>query len=202
MGIIVAHEFMTLDGVMQAPGAPDEDREGGFDQGGWQAPHVGEDTGQSILDHYQGMEALLLGRKTYDIFAAYWPSAPADIPFTGWFNSAPKYVVSRTLERADWAGTTILRGAGTGEITPVKAQHNEIHVVGSGALVRSLLASELVDRLNIWVHPVVLGAGKRLFGDGTTPAAMRLVESQRFEKGTVLLTYEPAGKPEYGNMAE
>lgn len=202
MGTIVAHEFITLDGVMQSPGAPDEDREGGFEQGGWQAPYVGGDTGSVVADLYQGMDALLLGRKTYDIFAAYWPSASTDIPFTEMFNNAPKYVVSRSLERADWPGTTILRGASAGEIAPVKERHNEVHVVGSGVLMQSLLAHNLVDRMNIWLHPVLLGAGKRLFLDGIAPASLRLLESRPFASGTVLLTYERAGKPEYGNVDE
>lgn len=202
MGIIVAHEFVTLDGVMQAPGAPDEDREGGFDHGGWQAPFVGDEAGPLVAEQYQSMDALLLGRKTYDIFAAYWPQAPSDIPFTAMFNNAPKYVVSRSLERADWTGTTILRGADAAELAPVKDRHGEIHVVGSGSLMQSLLANGVVDRMNIWVYPVLLGTGKRLFGEGTAPATWRLLDSRRFASGAVLLKYERAGRPEYGNMAE
>jgi len=201
MGIIVAHEFITLDGVMQSPGAPDEDREGGFEHGGWQAPYGEEDTGALVAEQYQGMDALLIGRKTYDIFAGYWPTASADIPFTALFNNSPKYVVSRTLDRADWAGTTILRAAGTSEIAPLKERHSSIHVAGSGALMRSLLASNLVDRLNVWLYPVLLGSGKRLFGDGIAPAAMRLTESHAFPKGSVLLAYERAGEPTYGDLA-
>jgi dihydrofolate reductase len=202
MGIIVAHEFITLDGVMQAPGAPDEDREGSFEHGGWQAPYVGDEAGSLVFEQYQSMDALLLGRKTYDIFAAYWPYAPSDIPFTVLFNSAPKYVVSRSLDRADWADTTILRGAGAAELAPVKERHTEVHVVGSGSLMQSLLANGLVDRINIWVYPVLLGTGKRLFREGIAPAAMRRLDSRSFASGAVLLKYERAGKPEYGNMAE
>ena len=203
MGVIVAHEFVTLDGVMQSPGAPDEDREGGFEHGGWQAPYGGDDeAGHLVFEQYRSMEALLLGRKTYDIFAAYWPHAPTEIPFTEMFNEAPKYVVSRSLERADWANTTILRGAGPSEIAPLKERHAELDVVGSGSLLRSLLASGLVDRMNIWVYPVLLGAGKRLFGEGIQPTAMRLLDSRTFSDGVIALKYERAGKPEYGNMAE
>lgn len=202
MGIIVAHEFVTLDGVMQSPGAPDEDREGGFEHGGWQAPYVGDEAGPLVFEQYQSMNALLLGRKTYDIFAGYWPQAPADIPFTALFNNAPKYVVSRSLDRTDWRGTTILRGAGGAEIEPVKQQHTEVHVVGSGALMQSLLANGLVDRINLWVYPVLLGTGKRLFREGIAPTALRLLDSRSFASGAVVLKYERAGKPGYGNMAE
>jgi dihydrofolate reductase len=202
MGIVVAHEFVTLDGVMQAPGAPDEDREGGFKHGGWQAPYVGDDAGSLVFEQYQSMDALLLGRKTYDIFAGYWPRAAADIPFTALFNDAPKYVVSRSMERANWANTTILRGADAAEFAPVKERHSEVHLVGSGSLMQSLLANDLVDRINLWVYPVLLGTGKRLFGEGIAPAAMRLLDSRSFASGAVVLKYERVGKPGYGNMAE
>ncbi|MGE5597180.1 MAG: dihydrofolate reductase family protein [Hyphomicrobiales bacterium] len=202
MGIIVAHEFVTLDGVMQSPGTPDEDREGGFEHGGWQAPYVDSEAGEIVFEHYRGMEALLLGRKTYDIFAGYWPTAPSDIPFTDLFNRSPKYVVSRSLAGPKWQGTTILRAADASAIAPLKERHNEVHVVGSGSLMRSLLANNLVDRLNLWVYPVLLGTGKRLFGEGIAPAAMRLLEARPFPSGAVLLNYERAGRPAYGNMAE
>ncbi len=202
MGIIVAHEFMTLDGVMQSPGGPDEDREGGFEHGGWQAPYVSEEVGSLVADQYRSMEALLLGRKTYDNFAGYWPNASPEIPFTGMFNNAPKYVVSRGLERADWVNTTILRGATVAEIAPLKERHAQLDVVGSGNLMQTLLANGLVDRLNILLYPVLLGSGKRLFEGGIAPAAMTLVESRSFDQGVVLLKYERAGGVDYGNMAE
>jgi dihydrofolate reductase len=202
MGILVAHEFVTLDGVMQSPGSPDEDREGGFEHGGWQAPYATGEGGALVAAQYQSMDALLLGRKTYAMFATYWPTASADIPFTGMFNDAPKYVVSRTLDRADWANTTILRGAGADEVAPVTDRHSEVHVVGSGALMQSLLANGLVDRLNIWIFPVLLGTGKRLFGDGIAPTAMRMVESRALASGAIVVTYERAGAPSYGNMGD
>lgn len=200
MAIIVAHEFITLDGVMQAPGAPDEDREGGFDHGGWQAPYVGDGSGGLVFEQYQSMDAMLLGRKTFEIFAAYWPDAPSDIPFTALFNDAPKYVVSRSLDRATWSGTTILRAASPTELAPVTDRHQEVHVVGSGSLMQSLLAYDLVDRINIWIYPVLLGTGKRLFREGIAPAAMRLIDTRSFDSGAVLLKYERVGKPRYGDM--
>ncbi len=203
MGRIIAHEFVTLDGVMQSPGAPDEDREGSFEHGGWQAPYTGDDeAGPLVFEQYRSMDALLLGRKTYDIFAGYWPKASSDIPFTRLFNEAPKYVVSRGIERADWAGTTILRGAGVEEVEPVKEQHGEVHVVGSGSLMQTLFANGLVDQINMWVYPVLLGTGKRLFRAGIAPAAMRLLDSRTFASGVVVLKYERVGKPGYGNMGE
>lgn len=202
MGVIIAHEFITLDGVMQSPGSPGEDREGGFEHGGWQAPYTGDDTGSLVAEQYQGMEALLLGRKTYDIFAAYWPTAPAEIPFTAMFNNAPKYVVSRSLERPTWANTNVIRAATASEITPIKERHAEVHVVGSGALMQALLAERLVDRLNLWLYPIVLGSGKRLFRDGIAPAGFALVESRPFPSGAVMLRYERVGTPGYGTMGE
>lgn len=202
MGIIVAHEFMTLDGVVQAPGGPDEDQENGFTHGGWQAPYTGDDTGEVVVAWYESMSALLLGRKTYDIFAGYWPLVPAGNPFADRFNTSPKYVVSRGLEHADWAGTTILRDATPAEIAPLKERHAELHVVGSSALMQTLLAHNLVDRLDILLYPVLLGSGKRLFRDGIAPAAMTLVNSRIFPGGPIALTYERAGRPAYGTMSE
>jgi len=201
VGIIVAHEFMTLDGVIQSPGSPEEDPEGNFPHGGWQAPYVSDETGTLVASQYRSMEALLLGRKTYDIFAGYWPHASPDIPFTSMFNNAPKYVVSRGLERADWVNTSILRDAGAAEIEPLKARHAQVDVVGSGDLMQTLLANGLVDRLNILLYPVILGSGKRLFDAGIAPAAMSLVESRSFASGVVMLKYERTGMPSYGNMA-
>src|SRR6266498_3827461 len=139
MGELVVNMFTSLDGVLQGPGAPDEDREGGFEYGGWQAPYFDEESGKVISDHIAGLEALLLGRKTYEIFAAYWPKQPAENP--------------------------------------------------------------IAARLNLWVFPVLLGSGKRLFAEGTVPTALRLVESATFPKGAVHLTYERAGKPTFGSMA-
>ena len=202
MGKLVVTEFMTLDGVAQAPGGPDEDREGGFSHGGWQAPFGDEASGAAVFDQAKTMDALLLGRKTYEIFANFWPGAPQDIPFTGLLNGVPKYVASRTLTGSlAWHGSELLAGDFAESITDVKARHDEVHVIGSLDLVQSLLRLGLVDRLDLWQFPVVLGSGKHVFADGTVPTALRLTESVTYTDGTLQLTYETAGMPTYGDMA-
>jgi dihydrofolate reductase len=202
VGRLIVTEFVTLDGVAQAPGAPDEDREGGFAHGGWQAPLLDEQSGQSMFEQAAGMSALLLGRRTYEIFAGYWPTAPDDIPFTGLLNRVPKYVASRTLtEPLGWAGSTLLGGDLAAGIAELTDRHDEVHVIGSLDLVQSLLGLGLVDRLNLWLYPLLLGTGKHLFAGGTVPSALRLVESVPYTGGTVQLTYDAAGAPSYGNLA-
>ncbi|MEU8069310.1 dihydrofolate reductase family protein [Micromonospora sp. NPDC049151] len=202
MGKLIATEFLTLDGVAQAPGEPDEDREGGFSHGGWQMPLLDEASGAAMFQQASGMDALLLGRKTYDIFAGYWPKAPADIPFTGLLNGVPKYVASRTLaEPLTWANSTLVDGDLAERVAEMKDRHAEVHVIGSLDLMRSLLRHGLVDRLNLWLYPVVLGTGKRLFGEGTVPTALRLTESVIHAHGALRLTYEPVGAPTYGDAA-
>ncbi|WBC11007.1 dihydrofolate reductase family protein [Micromonospora sp. WMMA1947] len=202
MGKLIVTEFLTVDGVAQAPGEPDEDREGGFSHGGWQMPLLDDASGAVMFQQASSMDALLLGRKTYDIFAGYWPKAPADIPFTGLLNGVPKYVVSRTLtEPLAWANSSLVSGDLAERVTEMKARHDEVHVIGSLDLAQSLLRAGLVDRLNLWVYPVVLGTGKRLFGEGTVPTALRLTESVTHAHGTLQLTYEPAGAPTYGDAA-
>jgi dihydrofolate reductase len=186
---------------MQAPGMPEEDREGGFDQGGWQVPYFDEESGQVMTEAITGFDALLLGRKTYEIFAGYWPYAPADDPIATRLNEAPKYVASRTLDALGWNNSTLLKGDIADEVARLTEAYDEIHTSGSGNLVQSLMKNELVDQYNVWVYPVLLGGGKRLFGEGTIPTALRLVESRAFGNGAVLLTYEPTGKPEYGSTA-
>jgi dihydrofolate reductase len=200
MGTLIVTEFVTLDGVAQAPGAPDEDREGNFTHGGWQAPLVG-DEGDEVFEQAKTMDALLLGRKTYDIWADYWPSAPEEIPFTRLLNEVPKYVASRT--RADplgWPGSTVVGEPIAETVASLKGRHDEVHVIGSLDLVQSLLGLGLVDRLELWVHPVLLGSGKKVFGDGTVPTVLRLIESATYPSGVVQLTYSPAGTPTYGTM--
>ncbi|WP_374538391.1 dihydrofolate reductase family protein [Micromonospora aurantiaca (nom. illeg.)] len=202
MGKLIVTEFLTLDGVAQAPGEPDEDREGGFNHGGWQMPLLDEKSGAVMFQQASSMGALLLGRKTYDIFAGYWPKAPADIPFTGLLNGVPKYVASRTLaEPLTWTNSSLVKGDLAERVTEMNGRHGEVHVIGSLDLVQSLLRLGLVDRLNLWVYPVVLGTGKRLFGEGTVPSALRLTESVTHAHGTLQLTYEPAGAPTYGDAA-
>jgi dihydrofolate reductase len=148
------------------------------------------------------MDALLVGRRTYEIFADYWPNAPEEIPFTGLLNAIPKYVASRTLDGPlEWRGSTIVGESITEDVTSLKQRHDELHVIGSLDLVQSLLRAGLVDRLNLWLYPVLLGSGKRVFGDGTVPAALRLIESVTYPNGTVQLSYETAGAPTYGTVA-
>lgn len=203
MGRLVVTEFVTLDGVAQAPGEPGEDRDGGFTHGGWQAPLVDEGTGAAMFEQAKGMDALLLGRRTYEIFAGYWPSAPEEVPFTSLLNGVPKYVASRTLtEPLAWQGSTVVLGDLTAAVEAMKQRHDEVHVIGSLDLVQSLLRHDLVDRLNLWQHPVLLGSGKRVFAGGTVPAALRLSESVTHPTGTVQLTYETAGAPAYAPWAE
>lgn len=202
MGKLIVTEFMTLDGVAQAPGGPDEDKESGFAYGGWQAPLIEPAADGLVFAQAEHMDALLLGRKTYDIFAAYWPSAPDEIEFKGLLNRVPKYVASRSLaDPLEWSNASVLPG-GLGEsVAALKERHDEVHVIGSLDLLQSLLDLGLVDRLNLWVYPLVLGRGKRVFGSGTVPAALRLADSTVFPNGTVKLDYEPAGAPATGDMS-
>ena len=195
MGIIQVDLFLTLDGVYQAPGGPDEDRAGGFDLGGWQGAYFDNESGATIGAGIERIDALLLGRRTYDIFAGYWPDHGHADPIAAKFNTVPKFVVSRTLTDPSWEGTTVLTEVAA-EVRALKDRFDEIHVIGSGDLVRTLLREDLVDRLNLLLYPLVLGSGKRVFGDGTAPAAFTLAQPPRaFPKGAVSLVYERAGDP-------
>lgn len=201
MGQIVVTEFITLDGVAQAPGGPEEDPAGGFAHGGWQAPFHDERAGRVMFERASTMDALLLGRRTYDIFAGYWPTASPEMPFTDLLNRVPKYVASSSLtEPLDWAGTTLLGGDLGESVAELKARHEEVHVIGSLDLVRSLLRGGHVDRLELWVYPLLLGGGKRPFGDEIAPARLRLAESTTYPNGTLQLSYEAAGEPTYGTV--
>jgi dihydrofolate reductase len=200
MGKIIVTEFVTLDGVAQAPGGPEEDPEGGFAFGGWQAPLFEETSGDVMFERARRMDALLLGRRTYEIFAGYWPNAPEEIPFTGLLNRVPKYVASRTLtDPLTWQGSTVVA---EDDIAALKDRHDEVHVIGSLDLVQSLLRLGVVDRFELWQYPLVLGEGKRVFETGAAPTAMRLAESATHPNGVLELVYEPVGKPTTGNMAE
>jgi dihydrofolate reductase len=201
MGKLIVTEFVTLDGVAQAPGGPDEDRDGGFTHGGWQAPLRDQQAGGVLFERASRMDALLLGRKTYEHFADFWPTAPEEIPLTGLMNGVPKYVASRTLAGPlAWAGSTLVGEDLAEGVTTLKARHDEVHVIGSLDLVQSLLRFGLVDRLNLWLYPLVLGRGKQLFADGTVPTALRLTESVTYSNGTLQLAYETAGAPAFGDM--
>jgi dihydrofolate reductase len=201
MGKLVVTEFVTLDGVAQAPVAPDEDRDGGFQHGGWQAPLLDETSGTDVFDNAKDMDALLLGRRTFEIFADYWPNAPEEIPFTGLLNRVPKYVASTTLSAPLPWEASLLDGDLTDAIQAVKDRYQRVDVIGSLGLVQTLVEHRLVDRLNLWLYPLTLGTGKQVFGEGTVPTAFTLVNSVTYPSGVVLLTYDTAGQPTYGNLA-
>jgi dihydrofolate reductase len=191
--------FVSLDGVYQGPGGPGEDDSGGFQHGGWLVPQFDEDTGGFIDEVFADADAFLLGRKTYDIFIKHWPHVTDENdPVATKLNSLPTYVASRTLGKADWNNSTVISDLAT-DVAKVKEQDGrELQVHGSGQLAQALLAAGLVDRWHLLVFPVVLGQGKRLFPDGVTPSAMRLVSSRTTGSGVVLSSYEPAGPPQYG----
>jgi dihydrofolate reductase len=200
MGIIAADLFITLDGVYQAPGGSDEDRAGGFKFGGWQAPFGDEAIGASIMASIERTDALLLGRRTYDIFASYWPfQSTADNPVAAKFAAIPKYVVSRTLENPSWADTTVLRDAA--EVGRLRDEFGEVHTWGSGELLRTLLAQGLLHRLNLWMYPIAIGSGKRLFDSGAVPMTFRPAQpTQVFDAGVLALAFEPAGDVKTGEV--
>jgi len=193
---------VTLDGVMQAPGGPDEDREGGFKHGGWLVPYFDEKFGEIMTEWTTRAGAFLFGRKTYEIFAGSWPNStdPADRIATA-LNTRPKFVASRTLDKVEWNNSVVLRGDVTEEVAKLKAQgEGEIQVHGSGNLIQTLLEHDLIDTLRIWRFPVVIGTGKRLFGKGTIPVSFHLVETQMNSTGGVLHVYERAGDLKYGEV--
>lgn len=199
---LVINEFMTLDGVVQAPGAPSEDREGGFEHGGWVVPHFDEGMVTTVTGWVRGAGALLLGRKTYEIFASSWPHRGDDDPVAAVYNRIPKYVVSRTLTHAEWANTMIISSDVEAEIARMKQEEGgEIQVSGSGELVQSLLEHDLIDEFRLMVFPVLVGSGKRLFADGTIPRGLRLVESHALNTGVTISVYERAGELDVGAYA-
>jgi dihydrofolate reductase len=199
---LVAGTFVTLDGVMQAPGGPDEDREGGFMHGGWLVPYFDEKFLQIMTGWTRQAGAFLLGRKTYEIFAASWPGStdPADEIATA-LNTRPKFVASRTLDKVTWNNSHLLGGDVAEEVAKLKKQEGgEIQVHGSSDLLQTLLKHHLIDTLRIWQIPVVVGTGKRLFGEGTIPCSFRLVDTQQTATGAVLHVYERAGGLKYGEV--
>ena len=203
MGELVVITFVTLDGVMQGPGGRDEDTSGGFEHGGWQFPHSDEESGAFLGGVFERPGAYLLGRRTYDIFAGYWPKQPVESnEVAAKLNALPKYVASRTLDGLEWGPGQVIRDVAA-ELPALKEQvDGELQVWGSSNLIQSLYEHRLVDRHHVVTYPVVLGTGKRLFERGVTPTGLRLVESRATPKGVVISTYEPAGKPEYAEMPE
>jgi dihydrofolate reductase len=185
---------------MQGLGGPDEDRSGGFSRGGWAIPLVDAETGDYLNRTYSGAAAFLFGRRTYEIFAGYWGAMPdpSTSPIAAALNSRPKYVASSSLTDPGWTGTSVLAGDVAAAVRDLKAQQDgELVVPGSGALVRWLLANDLVDQLDLLTYPVVVGQGTRLFPDSGPDIALDLVSSRTTSRGITIQTYRPAGRPEY-----
>ncbi len=204
MGIIHIDLFTTLDGVAQAPGGPEEDRDGGFPFGGWQAPLIDESVGEQVMAGMEGLDALLLGRRTYDIWAAYWPHQETGIDdsIARLFNRVPKYVASRGEPTLDWAGSTQVGSDLRNEIDALRQRHEHVHVIGSLDLVQTLLGEQLFDTLTLWVYPILLGTGKQVFAGGVVPTNLTLIEPARTSpRGAVTLRYALApGTPATGDM--
>ncbi len=194
MSRVCVVNHLTLDGVMQAPGGADEDRRGGFEHGGWSRPYFDEVMGRVMGASMATSGALLFGRRTYEQFASFWPHQPADAPYAAVLNDARKYVASTTLaEPLPWENSTLLAGDATGAVARLRERPGkDLVVLGSGELVRALLARGLVDRLVLPIHPLVLGTGRRLFDDGGAFAALTLVDSVTTTTGVMIATYEPA----------
>jgi dihydrofolate reductase len=201
---IVVNAFLTLDGVMQAPGGPDEDRDGGFAHGGWQFPYADDVMGRLVTGGLEDADGFLLGRKTYEIFAGYWPKiTDPENPIATALNSRPKYVVSRSLERVTWNNSRLMRGDVVAELRKLRQQPGRtVQTWGSTDLLQTLLKNDLIDEYRLFIFPLVLGTGKRLFGGGTVPAALRQVESVTTGTGATYHRLERGGKPEYGRMGE
>ncbi len=196
--------FISVDGVYQGPGGPTEDTRGGFDRGGWLAPHFDEAGGQFQVDNFSKVDAFLLGRRTFEIFASYWPEHnEANDPIANSLNALPKYVVSTTIRSVDWQPTTILSGDLASEVGRLKAMPGrELQVHGSGVLVRSLLEHDLVDELRLLVFPVIVGAGMRLFPDSGVATGLCLVDARTTPSGVAIQTYQPTGRPEFGEVGD
>jgi dihydrofolate reductase len=190
---LVVNEFLSVDGVMQGPGSPDEDRDGGFEHGGWQIQFFDEGVLAGAQEGMGEADAYLFGRRTYQIMAAHWPTAPSDDPFAGHLNQTKKYVASRTLEELEWQNSELLQGDAAEAVARLKEQPGkDIVVLGSGDLVQTLMAHDLVDEFGLFVSPIVLGSGKRLFRDAEQTKRLALVRATSTPKGNVLMNYRPA----------
>jgi dihydrofolate reductase len=195
MGKIVAFISLTLDGVMQAPARPDEDRRGGFEHGGWGIPYADSVSGTVAAESGATSGALLLGRRTYEDFYEVWPKR-TDSPFSEILNNTQKYVASRTLkEPLPWRNSTLLEGDAADAVAELKEQlKKDLVVLGSGALLQSLMRRDLVDQYILLIHPLVLGSGRRVFADGVPPAELRLTDTKTTTTGVIVATYEPANR--------
>lgn len=198
---LIASTFASLDGVMQAPGGPDEDPTGGFAHGGWMFNYFDEDVDISAAGFDGKDRELVLGRRTYEIFEAYWPYQPADDPVAGTLNAAKKYVASRTRTALHWNNSTLLHDDVVSAIITLKIQPGpDLQIIGSGNLIQTLQAASLIDEYNVWTFPVVLGQGKRLFSETAKPSALRLLRSQVSATGIVMSTYVPSGDIQPGSF--
>jgi dihydrofolate reductase len=200
---LIVTTFLTVDGVMQAPGGPGEDESGGFTQGGWSVNYWDELMGQVMEEATSTPFAMVLGRRTYEIMAAYWPQAPAEAGAKP-FNDATKYVASRNRPALEkWSNSVLIEGDAAEGIAALKKDDGpELQVHGSGDLIQTLMRHNLVDQYRLWVFPVVIGSGKRLFSDGTIPSGLKLVDSKVSTTGVVIGTYEPAGEIVTGSFAQ
>jgi dihydrofolate reductase len=198
---LIVSTFLTLDGVMQAPGGPEEDDSGGFTHGGWSVHYWDDLMGEVMTEAFSVPFDLLLGRRTYDIFAAYWPHAPEEAGGKP-LNDATKYVVSRGHPTLEWEESVLIEGDAAEGVAKLKATEGpELQVHGSGNLIQTLMRHSLVDEYRLWVFPLVMGSGKRLFADGTIPSGLKLVDSKVSTTGVVIGTYEPAGEIVTGSFA-
>jgi len=202
MAELTVTTFQSLDGVMQAPGGPEEDTSGGFSYGGWIFPLADEDLDREVVGNFGRADAFLLGRTTYDIFAGYWPRfTDADDPIAGRLNGLPKYVASRTQSSFSWHNSHHLADVVTGVAELKRRYTREVQVHGSADLVQTLLAQDLVDEYRVLTFPVLLGSGKRLFGTGTRPRSLQLVRTATTGAGVVIGVYRPGGELRTGSFA-
>ena len=200
---LIASTFTSLDGVMQAPGGPDEDPNENFRLGGWTFAFWDKATDLSAAGFDGKDRELVLGRKTYEIFAAYWPHQSEDNPIAGTFNAAKKHVASRTLKSLQWNNSSLLGADIVSAITALKGQPGyDLQIIGSGNLIQTLQAASLIDVYNVWAYPVILGRGKRLFESGAKPGALRLSASTTSTTGVVMNTYVPAGDIRLGTIGQ
>jgi dihydrofolate reductase len=194
--------FLSVDGVYQGPGGPTEDTSDGFERGGWLVPHFDEATGEFMNEVFENVDGFLLGRRTYDIFAASWPNATdANDPVATKLNTLPKYVVSSTLRSPEWQNTTVVGGDLATEVGKLKAlPGRELQVHGSGRLVQSLLEHDLVDELRLLVFPVIVGAGRRLFPEAGPATGLRLADTRTTGSGVAIHVYRPTGRAVFGEV--
>ena len=198
---LIASTFVTLDGIMQAPGGPEEDPTGGFTEGGWSFSYWDDTMNQVMAARMSQPFDLLLGRKTYEIFEAHWPHA-GDNPVTSLFNKATKYVASRTLKRLDWVNSKLIEGDVTTEVARLKAGEGiDLQIHGSSMLLQTLIGAQLIDEYRLWIFPLVLGHGKRLFENGAAPQGLSLADTKTSSTGVLLNTFRPAGAVKSGSFA-